>query len=65
MTEKLIRRILTELEELVECKLDEAYDCRQMGSDDGELQTLKHIRDLKSVIRATRRELSKVTGVQS
>ncbi len=60
MSETLLRRILTELEELVECKWDSVRDCRQMGSDDGALATLKHIRDLKSVIRETRRELSKV-----
>lgn len=30
-----------------------------MGSDDGAFYTLKRIRDLKSVIRATRKELFK------
>lgn len=59
MSATLIRRILCELEELVECKWDEVRECRAMGSDDGAFYTLKRIRDLKSVIRATRKELFK------
>lgn len=59
MSATLIRRILCELEEVAEWQWREVNDCRELGLKEDGLQTLKHLRDLKSVIRATRKELFK------
>lgn len=57
MTEKLLNEVIAELQELAERHADDQAKCREWGSEEGELESLKAERKTRAILRRLKKEM--------